>query len=182
MFNGAFQEGATQVGNLPEDHPVAFALFVGWLYKGVIEGPNADEGIYLNNRIQLFGFAEKYDIVELADMTMDHIVGHTKFAHQLLAWQQMSLAYKLTHENSKLRLFAARSASFAVLKHPSHSSNHAWCKANIQRAITENPDLGGDALETMRLQSGKPVADPRESPLCDYHQHSETETCPYENQ
>jgi hypothetical protein len=125
--------------------------------------------------------AEKYDIVELADKTMDHLIGRMKSEYLLLSLEQMSLAYSLTHKDSKLRLFTARCAAYVVLHFPSGSNNNVWCKANIQRAITENPDPGREALETLRLHFDKIVEDPRTSPLCDYHQHSETEAGPYEN-
>jgi hypothetical protein len=40
MFNGLFIEGTSQQATLPKHNPVAFGIFIGWIYKGVIETPN----------------------------------------------------------------------------------------------------------------------------------------------
>ncbi|KAE9363573.1 hypothetical protein N431DRAFT_474588 [Stipitochalara longipes BDJ] len=164
------------------DNPVAFGLFVGWVYKGVVELPEDGEGSCVTDEIQLFGLAEKHDIAELADKTMDHLVVRLKFGNLMLVPGAISFAYKVTHEASKLRRFSAQCAVYAVLNFPTDHGNDTWFKANIQMAITECNYLGEDALETLRLHSGKAFEDPRESLLCDYHQYAEAEYCPYESQ
>lgn len=181
MFNGQFAEGRSLVATLPDDYPVAFGLFIGWLYKGVVECPADGEGGSVADKIRLYAWAEKYMIRELADKTMEHLIAHLISKNWLPGHSLMSTAYNLTHEGSKLRLFIARCTAYVMLTKSAGSHDGAWSKEKIQKAITENSDLGGDALETLRLQDGKLYPDPRLRPACDYHQHGPIEDCPYTN-
>jgi hypothetical protein len=50
----------------------------------------------------------------------------------------------------------------------------------MQTVLKENEDLLADIIPMMRLQAGKSKVDPREDDPCDYHQHTKTEACPYD--
>lgn len=71
MFNGKFIEGETQSATLPDESSAAFDLFVGWLYRGVIEVDALDIADVTICFVDLFVFAEKYDVCELRDNVMD---------------------------------------------------------------------------------------------------------------
>jgi len=50
----------------------------------------------------------------------------------------------------------------------------------MQTILKENGDLLADVIPVMRLQVGKFRVDPRGEDPCDYHQHTKTEACPYD--
>ena len=176
MFNGLFTEGTSQKGELPEDDPTTFGVFLGWLCKGVVEIP--ENPVNVNDQIRMFAFAEKYSLVELQDKSIESLIYTLKKVGCLPNYSGMAAAYTHTHVDSKLRLFMARIAAYVTLAFTKSAEGGSWSKKNMTLAFEKCPELAVDALDSMRGQNGIKIIDPREHPLCDYHQHGSTEPCP----
>ncbi len=80
----------------------------------------------VNALIKLFGLAEKYLITELADKIMKHLIGVCIAKRWLLNPNQIRMAYQITHKDSKLRIFAARSFVDATLHFDDDQAGGTW--------------------------------------------------------
>ncbi|PVH69459.1 hypothetical protein DL98DRAFT_598630 [Cadophora sp. DSE1049] len=156
LFNGPFLEGQTQVAVLDEDDPDAFELFVSWVYQSEIEMTNMTDKQAFELFIDLFAFAEKYNLTTLADHTMDFFLKKFAAEHWVVGHEGLVRGYRKTHAKSKLRLFLARTYVYVTLTFEDHETKTGWAKKDIRAAIVESEDL-----------------------CCDYHQHGEDESCPY---
>lgn len=178
MFTGGFAETSTSAADFPEDDPQAFGLLVGWLYSGEIDVVK-DLG-HTDDVINLFALAEKLMVDNLADDTMNHLITFMKAKDYLATTNQMVRGYTITHCGSRLRLFLARTYVYTTLHFSDKYGIHSpWSNARLQKAVTDNADLLGDVLPMMRLQAGKLLVDPRYEHICEYHQHSKGDYCPY---
>ncbi|KAI9054889.1 hypothetical protein LZ554_002033 [Drepanopeziza brunnea f. sp. 'monogermtubi'] len=176
MFKGNFKEAATQTATLPEDDPLAFELFLGWLYRETVD-EISDATLYL---IKLFGFAEKYTVVTLMDNTMDVLVVALKEKNLLFLQFHMEEIYQITHESSKMRVFASRCFAFALM---TCQDTGVWSTTTLMSMTsTHRYEIVVDSLTlipSLTLQGIGLFPDPRLAPLCDYHQHGKDEVCPY---
>ncbi|TGO68100.1 hypothetical protein BOTNAR_0030g00220 [Botryotinia narcissicola] len=68
---GGFRESQTSSMDMPEDDPEAFELFIHWLYRGEVR--RAAKVTDIDQFLQLYIFAEKLCLKELANKTMDEI-------------------------------------------------------------------------------------------------------------
>jgi hypothetical protein len=89
MFNGGFEEAKSGTATLPSDDPEAFELFVSWVYLDKIELPrNMDTESPISKFIQLYAFAVKARVLQVADKTMDTLTRSSSsgdgFPHQLI--------------------------------------------------------------------------------------------------
>ncbi|CZR66760.1 uncharacterized protein PAC_16661 [Phialocephala subalpina] len=188
LFNGPFAEGISQTAEFPEDDPTTFGLLIGWIYSSVVENPH-ELGASPNERyygckqlMALFALAEKYNIVRLQDQTMDRITRYLRDKTHWLHAPAMGIAYSWTHEKSKLRLFLARHFVYIFLT-ANVQVETAFTNDNMRLELTKDDDFFKDVFAMLREHTGwarmnKP-ADPLLAPPCDYHQHSDTEPCPY---
>ena len=110
MFKGNFQEASTGLAKLPEDDEKAFEYFIGWLYRGALD-PTTDCGHLLN----LYGFAKKYELLSLMDLTINTMIKYLVAANILLTGFDVDHIYRITHEKSKLRLFGLRCYTYATV-------------------------------------------------------------------
>ncbi|THV48588.1 hypothetical protein BGAL_0239g00100 [Botrytis galanthina] len=69
-FSG-FRESQSSSMDMPEDNPEAFELFIHWLYRGEVR--SATKLTDVDQFLQLYIFAEKLCLNELANKTMDAI-------------------------------------------------------------------------------------------------------------
>jgi len=187
MFNGSFSEAKTQRANLPEDDPLAFEVFLGWVYQNIVVCPSIGEKgpIIL---VSLFSFAEKYVILKLADRAMDYLVQSFK---TWMAFPTISLimdAYRLTGEHSKLRLLMARTYAYVLVGlGENEEGNNDY---GSEKWIPEGPNAKEIQLDCHRLIRNLrasyisprkfPVQNPFMAPSCDYHQHEDSEDCSYD--
>lgn len=176
MFTGGFSEATTQSATLPENDPAAFELFLGWIYRGVI-----DEARFCDHLISLFGLAEKYDLVALMDKTMDTIASRLYSDNLVFGPAQLEYIYSRTCEQSELRLFAARMYAWRILVQPDIGA------AETATMLPKGPHLNDILIDSQKLMRNlKPKGpnhiiffDPRTAPPCHYHQHGKSEKCPY---
>jgi hypothetical protein len=185
MFNGGFAEALNSTATLPEDCPEAFGLFVAWIYQDKIELPkDMDEVSPIPIFIKLFGFAEKYGIVELADKMIDTLIKVmvTKDWHPKP--DDMELAYDPEYipAHSKLRLLMSRSFVYLTLVHNEDLTITHWNRNFMTDAAMRTPELLIDAFGLMRGQAGVKPMDARYASACDYHRHGEGLPCPYTSQ
>lgn len=68
---GGFRESQNSSMDMPEDNPEAFELFIHWLYRGEVR--RATKLTDIDQFLQLYIFAEKLCLNELANNTMDAI-------------------------------------------------------------------------------------------------------------
>ena len=187
MLNGAFLEAKNQSAALPEDDPVSYKMFLSWLYQDRIPVPQPSRlsgGMCeVEQLCRLFIFAEKYNIIQLADRTMDLLTDYLKKKNWQLDERTMSLCYQLTHQNSKLRLFVCGSYVYITLHFPfpnkTKDGRSLWQNQDMVKLLKNTDDLLADFYGMLRLQAGKLQVDPRDTLPCDYHQHGKNEVCPY---
>jgi len=184
MFNGRFHEAHTQSASLPTDDPEAFDLFIAWLYADTIT-PTASED--LGAFPSLFAFAEKYQITQLADNTMDAISQTLLNNKNYLTLENMERAYANTHAKSKLRLFCARSYAYTMA---SFDEEENWTTEEMIPTGPHSHELLADGLRIMRSFMKQKISpkyqknykdlaiNPVRFPPCDYHQHKADEPCP----
>lgn len=179
MFNGNWHESRVQTAHLPEDVCEAFELFVIWLLRDKIELPAESEIVSLiPTLIHLFAFAEKYNIVVLADETMECLMSLLLERDWLPSPKDMELAYDITHASSKLRLFMVRMFAFIIFFVEDDYESDTWNKNKMQPLMHSCTDLCADFFALMR-DFGVPQTDPRKTTACDYHEHAKGEACPY---
>ncbi|KAI9640785.1 hypothetical protein NHQ30_010625 [Ciborinia camelliae] len=106
-----FKESHDSVIDMPEDDPKVFELFVHWLYRGTIAEVKSRESEDIITLFDLYIFAEKLCINELANKTMDALQNMGKESDQLIGIS-VDLAAKIcgnTSLTSPLRKFCLHS-------------------------------------------------------------------------
>ena len=185
MFNGPFSEASTQTASLTDEEVASFKLFLGWLYQDRIPVPPsfAQCGMgEIEQLCRLFALAEKYNVTLLADQTMDFMTAFMKKRCWTLSSVLIGTCYEITHQSSKLRIFACRFHVYQTLHYPSDATGTArvtWSNREMLKVLKNSDDLFADFYGMLRLQAGKSRVDPRYELPCDYHQHGKNEMCPY---
>jgi hypothetical protein len=113
MFNGEFREGQIQTAQLPEDDPMIFKIFLAWVYQGAL---GVDDYLQTDNdssHSEVFTFAEKYCITDLADTVIDSYCTFLADRGVLPNLKYMEKVCKLVYADSKLNLFFTRIMAFA---------------------------------------------------------------------
>ena len=180
MFNGNFQESSTGVARLPEDKDDTFEYFLGWLYRGTLDTLQDALQFY-----DLYGFAEKYNLVELMDMTIDALNGFFASNKFLPAGETLDYIYEITHEKSKLRTLVLRCYTYATVE---FTDSGSWTTEsmlpsgpNAMEAITDIFRQLRDLKNSTSRSSGVGgtlLSDPRKYQPCQYHVHAKGEPCP----
>jgi len=176
MFTGNLRAGPPQCAVLPEDIPETFELFQGWLYSGRIENTAVHlpaEPIEYNNRavtaaevktslelIDLFCFAEKFEITHLQDQCMDTLVRFQRALNFAPYPAHIDNAYKRTREGSRLRLYLSRFWVFVTLTWV-EGVPESWTAESLGNVIRDVPDIWVDTYKLTRGTAGEAVADPR---------------------
>ncbi|TGO17000.1 hypothetical protein BPAE_0456g00040 [Botrytis paeoniae] len=183
MFNGKFLEGIIHSAKMPEDNIEAFKLMLGWVYSGAIEpgigltfanGDSASTPL-----LELLILAEKYDINQLVDATMDYLIDLLQEKRIIIGESLWVYIYENTRQTSKLRLFFTRLAIYAMrFKDGEFTSNPKfWTLKEIHSILAQNSEILMDYLAL--TQGVKLQEDPLIAPPCDYHRHTADEPCPY---
>jgi hypothetical protein len=99
MFNGGFKETEDQAAKLPEDDPVAFDLFLEWIYRGFFQEFGFDKSDMTTtrghwiDRIKLYSFAQKISLSDLTDYSITTILSNYKKHARLPLPKEMELTY-----------------------------------------------------------------------------------------
>ncbi|CZT43716.1 uncharacterized protein RSE6_03790 [Rhynchosporium secalis] len=178
MFNGGFLEAKTQSAKLPEDDARAFEYFLGWLYQDTIGKLDS-----IAEHMALLGFAEKYNLLPLMDLTMDSMMSLMNRNKQILGMSWIERAYGSTHEKSKLREFAVSCYVWVLLVgNVTKSSAEDW--------LPKGQDPDQILIDCFRVQrnfqisltmprsGGNLFPDPRKAPPCHFHSHEDPTLCP----
>ncbi|KAI6715717.1 hypothetical protein PZA11_001962 [Diplocarpon coronariae] len=177
LFDDPYLVCISQKYFLAEDDPRAFELFISWLHLGKLD---ITVNVQDSTMIELFAFAEKYKIPDLADETMDNFCKAMSKFHQHPRPILMSLAYKRTQKKSKMRLYMARSWVFITTTLTEAEGNDpAWKNDSMRSVLVDNEDLWTDTLALLRGSAGIIPPDPSQAPRCDYHQHGDNIQCPH---
>jgi hypothetical protein len=179
MFNGAFEEAASQSALLPEDDPKDFEKFQELLYHGtimsiVLEQPGcvaqADE------LADLYQFATKYLLDELADRALSGIIKYFKLTRLVLSPTEVVQIYEALNPG-KLREFMSDWAAYSFLYSTASQFQGFHSTDSFMNAFKQSDGFMLDVLGKIRhMRDNK---DPREGRLCKYHHHAEARTCPY---
>ncbi|KAF8859533.1 hypothetical protein BDZ45DRAFT_782617 [Acephala macrosclerotiorum] len=180
MFNGNWCETKSQTATLPEDVCSAFALFVMWVVKDKIELPaNSEADSSIPTLINLFAFAEKYNITLLADQTLERLSTLMLERDCIPIPSDIELAYEITHEKSRLRSFMLKLFIYITFHADEGEVVYGWSKESMQPLMQSCADLCSDFFTTIYGQGAPKKKDPRGELSCDLHQHGEEEDCPY---
>jgi len=182
MFNGEFIESQTQAASFPEDHPIAFKLFVSWLYRETIAPLQTIDQCGMTECQQLcrlFALAEKYEVPLLADACMDAMISFSRSKNGIPNIATITLGYLETFDDSKLRIYLARCCAYIILTSGTETSDGTWSNEKLSALFEKTPVIMEDVMPLLRRQAGKMMQDPREVPACEYHQHAKTEPCPH---
>ncbi|PVH82574.1 hypothetical protein DL98DRAFT_586179 [Cadophora sp. DSE1049] len=139
MFNGGFQEASTGLARLPEDDEKAFEYFLGWLYRGTLD---IVENCY--QFFNLYGFAEKYNLEELMDLTMDALIDHLERPKEIRIAQSTPL-----QENAPSTSFEGATSSIDIGPQPANLSTvDPFPKASSQPALFALVDTADHSISS----------------------------------
>ena len=179
MFNGCFAEGQSGQAFLLEGDPKAFDMLASWLYSGKVYNADHRQRAY----IELFILAEKYDIVRLADNTMDAYVHAVIFTRHRPTSTLCAAAYEGTQEESKIQLFMSRYWAYGLINDGDKGN---WLTSTFVPLGEKAQEILIDGMghlrnmNNMKLSKGqKLMCNPKFAPLCDYHQYGKDQVCPY---
>tara|TARA_R110002060_G_scaffold50321_5_gene61128 strand:+ start:3169 stop:3747 length:579 start_codon:yes stop_codon:yes gene_type:complete len=179
MFNGCFAEGQSGQAFLLEGDPKAFDMLASWLYSGKVYNADHRQRAY----IELFILAEKYDIVRLADNTMDAYVHAVIFTRHRPTSTLCAAAYEGTQEESKIQLFMSRYWAYGLINDEDKGN---WLTSTFVPLGEKAQEILIDGMghlrnmNNMKLSKGqKLMCNPKFAPLCDYHQYGKDQVCPY---
>ncbi|KAG4032046.1 hypothetical protein MFRU_008g03960 [Monilinia fructicola] len=163
----------------------AFSILVTYLYKGYVpacpieDGPESSS--YGRQMRELYYLAERFEIVDLMDKTMDAIQAHDcRFDRDI--YKHMTEVYKNTTRKSSLRFYCALSAAWYLSRPCSPSSQ----KLKRLEGFKDKADILYDVMKNqLRYESNisNAKSDYRipssESGLgpCAFHAHSMGEIC-----
>jgi hypothetical protein len=186
LFRGSFKESTEKTAELPEDSPEAFELMLEWCYKGKLpqcgDVPAQFRKDACWKRLKVYCFAEKYNIIQLMDHSIDFLLGYLKKDRQRLPPQWCIYAYDNSPGGSLLRILISRHCYYSIL----HSSVEGRY-ASTSFSSTAPPDLVHDIFAHMRTLSKLTVVK-EINPVtawtlsdCTYHCHTIAgdARCPY---
>ena len=104
-FEGGFKEAGEGKLSLPDDSSDVFQRFQLWLYSGSPMNPDEDlKEIGWDIFIRLYVFAEKYDLVDLQNITIDFFMARQRILREIpTGMAPVNLIYENTSERSPLR-------------------------------------------------------------------------------
>lgn len=163
----------------------AFSVLVTYLYKGYVPACPTEDGpestAYGRQMRELYYLAERFEIIDLMDKTMDAIQAHDcRFDRDV--HKHMSEIYKNTIRNSCLRFYCALSAAWYF----SRSSRPNSQKLKRLETFKDKADILYDVIKTqLRFENNisNATSDYRvpseESGLdiCAFHAHAKGEMC-----
>ncbi|KAI9720198.1 MAG: hypothetical protein M1812_003016 [Candelaria pacifica] len=170
-FDGKFKEGQEGMMYLPKDDPVPFEIVVTWLYRQSIDEipTTGDVEAYasLEQTVDLYILADKLCINTLKNMAMDRLQRGLLSGNRIID-TECTKVYKSTLADSPLRRFVARLTAWDLQGH--------W-NTKLSEYVNEEADLdfAKDIIELLRNRSSIP--DPRNPSKCEYHEHTDGETC-----
>lgn len=176
MFNSGFLESSAGKATLPEDNPEAFEVLIEWVYCSNVnslheaERPKSDQ---VDLAISTIALAEKYLLPELGNHAVSFLA---KIGKDLVpTMSQMSTLYDKTPSTAKARIYAARTIAWALVSPETNGVSN-----NSIYTACQNGDLLLDAIKEVRGTHGQGHKRAHEHPVCDYHNHTASVECPYQ--
>ncbi|KAI9646422.1 hypothetical protein NHQ30_004414 [Ciborinia camelliae] len=201
IFNKIFPEDtwkditAVPAASLPDLHIDIFSMFIEWCrYK-----PRGSQALEFDRffesqpatreeRLQTIDtllnicfFAEKYGIAEFQDETLRLFINSCKEVGSPLGLYHMRRIYDETAPTSKTRLFAINFIAYIVqvMNSERETGKPSVLACELGQCNEELLVDMLDLLEGGRVRDADgEMADQREAPECEYHQHGPGETCP----
>jgi hypothetical protein len=181
-FSGSFKESEGTM-DLPEEHPGAFALSVDWLYRSRVTHVNTVR--HWINLFNLYIFAEKLCLNELANRTIDRI-RHME-ARSPIAIVTLALAshvYKKTFTDSPLREYCVAALVYDLSSKDKHVPADDRLK-QMWKYCRDDSDLFVDYFRYLREHEGKAMETPAKGEKdydsdmseCKFHRHAKDQEC-----
>lgn len=175
-------EAKDNSASFPEDNRESFGLLIEWVYTGTVRPlcyrPAMDR-VLAYSVVDFYALAEKMCLSEVMNNIVDSLIAHQLKETELIGLQVLKRAYEKLESNSPLLRYFADSMAYAFIanKH----ENNPWPTKEVSRLIGINADVRDDFLTRLRtipLSGTKPkLPDPRRAAKCEYHHHSNDETC-----
>jgi hypothetical protein len=174
MLKDDSQRGYKKMLQLPENDPAVFGVFMTWLYQDIIEKPtdSAEEVKRERLLIKLVAFAEKYNISDLADSTLDFLINFFSDIRQFPSGAT-TYVYKSTQTGSRLRRLYTKSLAFLTLKRGCKN----WVDNYLCATLKSHKDILPDYIEELIVQSRIKLVNPLKLPACTFHGHGKDEPC-----
>jgi hypothetical protein len=124
MFSGPVGDSQDHVAILPDRGPVAFGLFLEWLdasrYVPLDVTQHTVESGPFNDRISLYGLAEKTNLPCFMDYTIIALLTNYVMHHKIPSFSIITLAYQGASQGSLLRTFMAQCLQNISLSQTKH--------------------------------------------------------------
>ncbi|PQE15137.1 hypothetical protein CJF31_00007247 [Rutstroemia sp. NJR-2017a BVV2] len=168
----------------------AFTILVTYLYKGYVpSGPLEDGPVvstYCRQMRELYYLAERFEISDLMDKTLDAIQSHSH-RHSRDMCKYIGEIYMNTARDSKLRLYAAVSVAWNLGRLSPTSEG----KLNLIDTFRDRAEILSDILKALvmfQTSIADPSIDYRNSSAvdglgpCQFHSHGQDVTCHQEQE
>ncbi|KAB8298552.1 hypothetical protein EYC80_000731 [Monilinia laxa] len=163
----------------------AFSILVTYLYKGYVPACPVEDGpessSYGRQMRELYHLAERFEIIDLMDKTMDAIQAHDcQFDRDI--YGHMTEVYKNTTRKSSLRFYCALSAAWYLGRPCSPSSQKLKClegfkdKADILYDVMKSQLRYESSISNTKSDYRIPSTESGLGP-CAFHAHSMGEIC-----
>jgi hypothetical protein len=180
MLNGHFMEATTNTINLPDLSPLAFGLFVKWLFhmplvtpgEGYLEG--GAQPAPFDHLVDLYIFADKVAIPDLQNAAIDDMID--RFDNNMDYYRDVKKVWDNTPPRSRLRKLLV--AMWAAK--PDQLQARLMCDAPMLLQCSEffmalTMKINANALNNVSLDHGKVGRDVRGK--CRFHLHRRGERC-----
>ncbi|KAI9643279.1 hypothetical protein NHQ30_007896 [Ciborinia camelliae] len=192
MFQGSFQEAASNSASFPEDDLEAFCVLMHWVRNGnlppwiirpknrEIDPLDPDEEVdvvqvYSSfDFIELYALADKFCVFNLMNLITDYVVRTLELDGSWFTIEDISDIYAKAPENSGLRrlacfIFNCLMESHSVMRLPPE---------DLASALQTIDGLAVDSINFLRSRSSQvDFISPEDVPACEFHDHRDGEIC-----
>jgi hypothetical protein len=180
LLRDASSASAPDRVDLPDDDPTAFALFLEWLYRRKYAPLDIHDRNAFTDRIKLYCFADKIDVLELMDYTMTVLISNYQKHGKVPGAAAARIAYQCSGPGSHIRGFVALCLA-ATLVGTEEDVLATPTSEKFLALMTEVYELGLDMIRLMRKQDccPMPLAKLLALPKCHFHVHVDGEECEF---
>lgn len=167
-----------------------FTFVLEWIHTGQIKGLTEVSGpnlqLDLTTMFRIFALAKRLEIVRLQDMVMTAVKNHYVKSGKLPTSAHILEAYRETPQHpakpNNLRMFMISAYNYVMYRmdHQRHMNGSLHSDVQDMCLLTYQEQCCKDALDLHRkcIMHGIVDGNPLEEPICTFHKHTDTETCP----
>lgn len=178
-FTGASKDASNTV-ELPEHDPGSFKILVEWVYNNSLPSLKREShhGIGRNrwSPIQVIKLAEELSAASLRNQVSDAYINHHKSTKQFPSIEDMDFICTSLPKEANFRKYALFTLQYIIHEERGEAIERSWPNWKIERLLVSPTGFVDELLQLMRnLEPGVRVSDPRELPLCTFHEHLQDE-------